>query len=207
MTEERIEVEFDSHNVFRTHGFLVSLIIDEEVDKKHAACVCILHTGTDTRDSKYFKGLFGDAVNELVLEYPIDRGIQNDEKAVTEALTAEAGDLDMGKLAKTMKGVFKSIRKRKILRLRLVFSDDIEFGDDYFNKGAPEGRMLKHVLPIVHSKTINDGTAEVEHKHMEAVLIWRAFVSGTDVPIDDVSDIESDDDMAQIVKRAAGLRI
>ena len=67
--------------------------------------------------------------------------------------------------------------------------------------------MLKHVLPIVHSKTIDDGTAEAECKHMEAVLIWRAFVSGADVPIDDVSDIESDDDMAQIVKRAAGLRI
>jgi len=55
--------------------------------------------------------LFGDVVNKLVVEYPVNRGIQNDEKAVTKALTAEVRPLNMGKLAKAMKGVFRSIRK------------------------------------------------------------------------------------------------
>ena len=42
---------------------------------------------------------------------------------------------------------------------------------------------------------------------MDAVLAFRAFVTGTDVPIDDVSDVESDDGMQQIARRTAGLKI
>jgi len=99
-TEECVEVEFDSKNVFRTNGLLVSLILDEEVDNKHATCVSILHTGTDTRDLKFFKGMFGDSLNKLIIQKPVDRGLQTDEKAVTDALTAESNDLNMRKLAR-----------------------------------------------------------------------------------------------------------
>jgi len=41
-----------------------------------------------------------------------------------------------------MKGVFKSIREWKIKNITLVFGDDIEFSEEYFNKGAPEGRLI-----------------------------------------------------------------
>lgn len=207
--EERVEVEFDNKNVFRTNGLLVSLILDEEVEKKHATCVSVMHTGTDTRDLKCFKGTFGDALNELVIQKPVDRGIQHDEKAVTDALTAESVDLNMGKLAKTVKGVFKSVRERKIKSIALVFGDEIEFSEEHFNKGAPEGRLIKHVLPVEHTKTIRNAATKKEQtcNHMGAVLVFRAFVTRTDVPVDDASDVESDDEMQQIARRTAGLKL
>ena len=148
-------------------------------------------------------------MNELIIQKPVDRGLQTDEKAVADALTAESIDLNMRKLAKTMKGVFKSVRERKIKNITLVFGDDVEFSEEHFNKGAPEGRLIRHILPVEHQKTIKNAVSKKEqtHNHMEAVLVFRAFVMGTDVPIDDVSDVESDDGMQQIARRTAGLKI
>jgi len=108
-----------------------------------------------------------------------------------------------------MKGVFKSIREWKIKNITLVFGDDIEFSEEYFNKGAPEGRLIRHILPVEHQKTIKNAVSKKEqmYNHMEAVLVFRVFVTGTDVPIDDVSDVESDDGMQQIARRTAGSKI
>jgi len=50
-------------------------------------------------------------------------------------------------------------------------TDDVEFGEDYFNKVAPKSCMVKHILPILHSKTIDDRTNKLVCNHMEAVLV------------------------------------
>lgn len=203
-------VDFDSDENFYG-GLLVSLVVDEEIPKKYVSYVSILHAATDDRSTKAFKGWFGPASNQLTIEVPIDKGVSNDEKAIVKVITDNADDLKMHKLAKTLKGIFKALTKFKkaTRKIVLTFDEEIEFSNEHFNTKVPEGQLKKILLPVEHSHKVKNKVSNIEktYNHHEALIIWRAFMVGTDVPLDDSDAESSDDEMQQLAGRTSGMTV
>ena len=196
------------------YGELVVVsIVDEEISNMHASCIAVMVPGADTRTTKEYKLKIGPESNQLTVKGPFVRSLIKDGDTIVRALADNAKAESMTKLHKTVKGIIKRLKKKAEKKEKktiiLTFSDDISFSDEYFNKGARDGYLKKLVLPIEYTKKTLDKSTneETEYNHIEALIIWRAYVEKTAVAIDDVSEDDSDDDMEQLIQRSKRMQI
>jgi len=183
--------------------------VDEDVGKNYASCVAVVYRG-ETRNTKLLSGKFGEAANQLEFTAPATKHAL-DDKEVNKAVSDTAVEMNMTKLANTFKGALKRLKAKREKTKKVVFTfEGIEFSDEFFNQGAPEGDLLKTLLPIEYTKTIKNKLTKKSktYTHFEALILWRAYVHGSQTPKGDESDDEeSEDEMQQLASRTAGINI
>ena len=133
-----------------------------------------------------------------------------DDKEVNKAVGDVASELNMTKLANTFKGALKRCKLKKEKTKKVVFTfEGIEFTEEFFNQGAPEGDLIKTLLPIEYTKTIKNKMTKKSktYTHFEALILWRAYVHGSQTAKGDESEEESEDEMQQLASRTAGINI
>jgi len=179
------------------------------VDKNYASCVAVVYRG-ETRNTKLLQGKFGEATNQLEFTASITKHSQ-DDKEVNKVVGDASEQLQMTKLANTLKGVLKNLKAKRERTKKVVFTfEGIKFSDEFFNSGVPEGDLAKTLLPIDYTKPIkNKATKKSKtHTHCEALILWRAYVHGSATHKGDESDgDDSVDEMQQLANWTAGLKI
>ena len=204
-------VDFDGGNIDRAYGLKIGLVVDEEIDKHQTTCIAVMYPGADSLDTKYFKAEWGDEGNQIVVEKPIDRSFPNHGKEILDSVEDAATDLSMQRLAKMVKAFANDVKVKKNKRYKervvLTFSDEYELSGQYYNKGAEDGLLKKILLPVETTKTVKNKVTKKEksYNNMETLIMWRAFVVGTEVSLEDSSSSESEDEMQQLAGRAKGL--
>lgn len=116
----------------------------------------------------------------------------------------------MSKLANTVKGVLKRLKAKKAKTKKIILTfENIHFSDEYFNSTSQDGELKKVLLPIEWAQTIKNKTTKKAktYTHFEAMAIWRVYVAGSHIPLQDSDDEDSDDEMQQLAARTAGINL
>ncbi len=201
---------FESFNVdFNNphhHGdYLVALCTEEPIGNKHCSCVVVARPNTHPSEVPYLSAtVTSDSITLKSRTSFLDESAQ-----WLDVLKENQDYFKATKLVTTMTAMCTKLRGEnkkppKMKQTTISFKDaGFELSNEHFNDGCIEGALRMVPLPYKHKASF----AGEEFYYSETMVMWRAFVVGSEEVITDPTVAAGNSDMDILEKLMKGSKI